>query len=406
MKRIGATFARLRGYLLVLALTLTLCPRALATNGMQLLGVGPVMRSMGGAGTALPLDAMNLTVNPAGLSKLGKRVDVGFTYFKPHTEYTATHHPAMPGLGGTTVQENTHFAPAFIPSMGYVCPVNDLITFGIAAYGVAGMGVDYDNSLFGAGITTSYSMMKLVPGVSYKITDNLALAVALNTDIAIMGYKAGGGPNHEKNTSLGFGFQLGLLYDVNDQLSLALTYISRQWFDEFEFDTPYGDETMLFDLPQQAAIGVGYKFNDRLRGALDLRWINWSGTMGDEHPVTPTNVTGQTFDMGWSDQFVIALGLEYDIIPAVLKGRVGYNYGKTPVEDERAFEAIAFPALTEHHFTAGLGWQVTENLTLNTGFMWAPTVEISGSQASQYISDYETSLNEYSLEFGFSYTWD
>ena len=40
-----------------------------ATNGMRMIGFGPVQNSMGGASVAAPLDATTVVTNPAGLSE-------------------------------------------------------------------------------------------------------------------------------------------------------------------------------------------------------------------------------------------------------------------------------------------------------------------------------------------------
>ena len=61
--------------------------------------------------------------------------------------------------------------------------------------------------------------------------------------------------------------------------------------------------------------------------------------------------------------------------------RAGYNYGKMPLDSGRAFENIAFPAVSEQHFTAGLGLNLTKKLTLNIGGMYSPTVKLTGSNA-------------------------
>ena len=46
----------------------TLSPAAFATNGTQLIGIGPVSRSMGGVGIAAPQDAISAVfANPAAM---------------------------------------------------------------------------------------------------------------------------------------------------------------------------------------------------------------------------------------------------------------------------------------------------------------------------------------------------
>ena len=54
--------------LVVVALVATLSPAAFATNGTQLIGIGPTSRAMGGVGIAAPQDAISAVfANPAGM---------------------------------------------------------------------------------------------------------------------------------------------------------------------------------------------------------------------------------------------------------------------------------------------------------------------------------------------------
>ena len=393
----GSRLGILREAFAAAVLVVALCGTAWATNGMQLIGIGAVQRSMGGAGSALPLDSFVITVNPAAMSDLSAVFDLSVTYFDPASDYESTD-----GLAGDS-DESSSFKSSFIPALGIVYPVTDRLTLGLAAFGSAGMGVEYDTGVYNNSVYTSFEMMKVVPGLSYKISDTFSLGVALNLDRAAMEYEAGGGPSHDKDARYGFGFQIGAYLKPSPQWSLSLAYISQEWFDDFEFDTAGGKDTMELDLPQQLIFGIGYRPSDRLRLAFDVKWINWSQTMGQDKPRTPVNNTGQYFDMNWSDQIVFAVGAEYDLVPDQWKLRAGYNYGKAPLDEARAFENIAFPALVEHHFTAGVGWSPMENFWVNLGGMYAPAVRISGSNTSQFISDYETTLSEYSLDLGISY---
>ncbi len=68
---------------------------AFATNGMRLIGFGPIQNSMGGVSVGLPLDAAAVLTNPAGMSTLPGRIDFGASYFKPSVEYKATEAPGM-----------------------------------------------------------------------------------------------------------------------------------------------------------------------------------------------------------------------------------------------------------------------------------------------------------------------
>lgn len=111
---------------------------AWATNGMRLIGFGPVQRSMGGVSVGLPLDAASVLTNPAGMSDLKGRVDFGASYFAPDVEYKAV------GMGPGTVKYNNETIESDrgaspVPALGLIIPLSESVHFGIGAYGISGM---------------------------------------------------------------------------------------------------------------------------------------------------------------------------------------------------------------------------------------------------------------------------
>ncbi|KAA3631634.1 MAG: hypothetical protein DWQ08_04575, partial [Proteobacteria bacterium] len=75
---------------------------AIATNGLFSEGWGAKSGGLAGGGSALGLDTMVATSNPAGLVNIGDRKDFGITYFSPMREYTvsgafSTMFPPFPG---------------------------------------------------------------------------------------------------------------------------------------------------------------------------------------------------------------------------------------------------------------------------------------------------------------------
>ncbi|HOO91455.1 MAG TPA: outer membrane protein transport protein, partial [Syntrophales bacterium] len=301
---------------------------AVATNGMQVIGFGPLMRSMGGSGSALPLDTAAIMVNPAGMSELEGRIDFGVVLFVPDSEYKATH---IPYFGGMTVKESSDTGVAPMPCFGLVIPVNDRLNFGVGAYGVAGMGVDYAASLYGNVVYTSFEMMKFAPALSYRINKTVSVGVALNLDYTTMGYNAGLTDlgtivSHDKDSQLGYGFQAGILVKPTDRFSVALSYISKQSFPDFEFNTTAGKDKLDLDLPQNVILGFGYKITPKLRVAADIKWINWDDTMKDGPQYAKNSSNSGAWNCNWDNQWVYAIGVEYDA-SNIVRLRIGYNYG-------------------------------------------------------------------------------
>src|SRR5512140_1121494 len=132
---------------LAAALLLTAAPAA-ATNGMRMIGFGPVQDSMGGASVGAPLDSATIVTNPAGMSALENRVDLAGTWFKPTVKYTVD-----PSFGTSSgAEQESDRAPSLIPTLGAIYHLNDKLALGLGVVGVSGMGVDYKfgGDLFGS----------------------------------------------------------------------------------------------------------------------------------------------------------------------------------------------------------------------------------------------------------------
>jgi len=372
-----------------------------ATNGMRMIGFGPVQDSMGGVSVGLPLDAASILTNPAGMSVLPGRIDFGASYFKPSVDYKATG-----GANGTEIDSDRGGSP--VPAFGLIIPLGDKFKFGVGAYGVAGMGVDYPANLYGSVTYTSYSQMRFAPALSYKINDIVSVGAALNVMHATMEFNAASAYYqlpHMGASSLGYGATIGVLVKPTDMIQIGLAYETKSFFQDFSFNTSAGEDKIEFDQPEIATIGIGIKPVKDLLIGFDIEWINWSETNGQNLPKYTTNSSSaMPWNLNWNDQFVYKLGVQYTVNPTVVL-RAGYNYGKMPLDSNRAFENIAFPAVSEHHFTAGMGINFNKQFTLNIGGMYSPSAKIDGSNMTQGISSYDTEMSQYSLDMGVTYTF-
>jgi len=406
--------------LLAAALLLSAAPAA-ATNGMRMIGFGPVQDSMGGASVGAPLDAATIVTNPAGMAAVGRRVDAAVTYFKPDVEFTATWWDATPASHDAAQESNR--GASWIPTIGVVYPLSDALTVGLGVVGVAGMGVDYGADLYGSKALTSYMNLRVAPAVSYKLFENLSLGVSANVMYATMEFdvaSAMGQVPHDSTGAFGFGATVGLTWMPVKDLTLGLAYETQSWFGDFSWDigahsvfvpgvglvpVPGGTDELDFDQPQMVTLGASYRVIAPLLVAADVEWIDWSSVMGENQPkyTNDTTLTGaMPFNMSWSDQVVVKVGAQYDVTPG-LKIRAGYNYGKMPLDEDRAFENIAFPAVSEHHVTLGAGYTVGA-LTVNVAGVWSPEAKISGANmAEQGIATYESEMSQIAVDLGVAY---
>ena len=419
--------------LLVTLVALAVAAPARATNGMRMIGFGPSQVAMGGVSAALPLDAASIISNPAGITELGRRVDFGASYFKPTVKYRATEVPLSPTQGpppGTAVlHDGVQFTSARgaspIPAFGLILPATDNLAFGIGAYGVAGMGVDYPQNLFGGVTYSAYSQMRFAPGAAYKIGDLLSLGVTVNVMYATMGYDAAEGflqVSHQAASAFGVGATFGARVTPLKWLAFGAAYETKSWFQDFKFNVPAhsaldpatfqtfsvpaGVDSIKFDQPSSATAGVAVTLLDNLTLASDVQWIHWSESNGQNQPTYTSDITktgAMPFDLSWSDQWVFKFGAQYRVLPE-LALRVGYNYGKSPLNPNRAFENIAFPAITAHHVTAGIGWDVTKRFSINLAGMYVPRATLTGSNPQQQlIASYQATMTQYAIDGAVAY---
>jgi len=380
---------------------------AFATNGTNIIGVGAISRSMGGVGVAAPQDAITAVFgNPAAMCYIPcetSEVDFAGTVFDPTIKAKAT-------VGPFSFSGVSKGAPYAFPAIGIYTPISDNWRFGLAAYGVSGLGVDYkDTDLAGFplgafDIKTDLQVMKFAPNVAYMITPDLSIGVAIQVNWAQL--DMGDGSSHD----FGFGTQAGLSYNPIDILHLGLSYQTPQEhvFKRLtDFDGNGQRDTLRLEQPQQVVIGAALDvIPDMLMVEVDGKWFNWADANGYD-------------DFGWEDQYVVAVGMQLKPVDW-LAMRVGYNYGNNPVETHdgfnpflvtevqsnqmfvgqyEGFRIVGFPAIVEQHITAGLGVNITPNVSLNLGYMHAFEETISETSLGGILS-YESTLSEDSYEFG------
>jgi long-chain fatty acid transport protein len=133
---------------------------AQATNGYMSHAYSPASKGMAGAGeAALPQDSMSVVGNPASLTRVGTRADIGAAWFSPQREYKGVNpflgDGAMAPIGsgdgtGTVDSENTDF---LIPNFGYTHQLDAVSALGVALFGNGGMNSDYrsKDTLFNLG---------------------------------------------------------------------------------------------------------------------------------------------------------------------------------------------------------------------------------------------------------------
>jgi long-chain fatty acid transport protein len=349
-----------------------------ATNGMNTIGTGAVSAGMGGADVAVPAGCTAIAGNPAQLATTCNRViSVGGAFLVPDMEDT----PA----GGSSTDNEFQVFP--LPFIGYAQRIGtSRWSVGLGVFAQGGMGVDFQdvevNTAMMPGVKddlmSEVGFVRLSPTVAYNLTDKLTMGASLFAGYATLKYDFF--PNTIGHTvrdlnSFTYAGRFGVNYQVNDKWSVGATYTSESAidFDDGELTQNFGpglgkvkyDDVKMdgFTWPRQVEVGAAYRATPKLLLAMDLSWINWSSAIKTV-TITATNPENSMapdtlevpFEMDWDDQYVVAIGAEYDLTES-FKVRAGYNYGNTPVTNVNL--SPLFPALVEHHATAGFTYTWT-----------------------------------------------
>ena len=389
-----------------IAISVAIAGPALATNGDNLIGVGPISRSMGGVGVAAPQDSISaIFANPAamcfGAYCPGSEATFAGTFFSPSVDSKVD----FSKMGQGTGESNSQMDPFVVPAIGITTPLASRMRFGVGAYGVSGMGVNYkEEDPQYQNLYTKLEVMKFAPNLAYLVTPDFSVGASLS--VSYQNLDLGTGGQH----GYAYGLQLGALYHLNI-FNFGVSYTTPQKVTHenvFDFNGDGNFDDLDLEAPQTMAFGLSAEPNDSLLVELDTKWINWSDADGYK-------------DFDWEDQWVFALGAQYKVTPAFAL-RIGYNYAKNPVKEHDGFNPmgttdvqgtdvptmnyeffriVGFPAIIEHHLTLGAGYKFTDRMSVNLSYMHGFEETITETSANDFAT-LESTLKEDSMSLGFT----
>ena len=411
-----------------LSVSVWLCHSTMANAqmGHVLDAVGAVNQSMGGAGTALPLDAIGaLHWNPASITGL-QCSEVGFAFmgFAPETELSSrvdanSFGPGAPPatMQGTT-SSDTDINP--IPSLAvvYQNPKSPW-TYGLGGFAIGGFGVDFPASTvnpiltpqppsgglgFGA-IYSQFQLMQFCPTIARKITPNWSVGVAPTFNWATLAIDpfSAARPNADGSYSSaahtdavwGIGFQVGAYFESpTSGWNLGFSYKSPQWFNDFKINGTdhLGAPRVLamdLDYPSILSLGLAYRGFSRVNLACDVRYIDYENTDGFQS--SGFDSWGAVTGFGWSSIWTVSTGVEF-ILSECWRWRAGYTFNESPISNVNMFYNSPAPAIIQHHLSTGFTCHLGQNWMFTaayhhgfrnsvSGNWWHPTAgQVPGTQ--------------------------
>lgn len=374
-----------------------LASSANATNGYFAHGYGTKAKGMAGVGIALPQDSLAAATNPAGISFVENRLDVGLELFSPRRSASISGN--MYGLNG---DYNGDGKKNFVvPEFGYNRRLNNEMTFGLAVYGNGGMNTEYQKSPFAsfggsspAGV--NLEQLFLAPTLAYKISPQHSLGLSLV--LAYQRFSATGlGPfsfyssdannftDKGTDSATGYGVRLGYTGQLSDALSIGLTYASKTNMGKFDKYKGLFAEGGSFDVPENYGIGVAFKATPQLTIAADVQEIKYSGLSAVGNSVSKLfsgNLFGSSNGpgFGWQDMTVYKIGASYQATEA-LTLRLGYSTTNQPIPAKETLLNILAPGVMKDHYTLGATWAMDKDKEISAYYMLATKQTVNGSSS-------------------------
>lgn len=334
--------------------------------------IGPALSGL----TARASNATTVFWSPAGITRLEQPellVDVALVVTASKFEVDESN------IDGGSADNDTSLLA--VPAFYYAHPINDRWTVGTSLTIPSGFGNEYGKSWSGRYLSeeSSLAFVALAGTVGYKFNDQWSIGggpIMLYADSLSKARVNDFGPDDGRikleEDGVGFGWQLGLMYEMSKTARIGAVYRAEIDPDlsgrpKFQNIGPVLDGVLnatglkdqnidvKFKVPEQVQVGYYQAFRDDWSFTLDAMWINMSA-FGINHVSVNSDMTSATVsvDGSFRDTWLFSAGLRHQYRPD-LAFSVGGMYLKSPASDGR--RTIALPLDRAIAVGAGVEWQ-------------------------------------------------
>ncbi|NCE71771.1 OmpP1/FadL family transporter [Odoribacter sp. Z80] len=390
-------------------------------EGYQVNVLSTKQTGMGHVGSGMKLGAESMHFNPAGLVYLREHVDIslGVAGIFSNAKYQQ---------GEYTAKTDN---PAGTPVYGYVgYRIYDNLAAGISLTTPYGNSLEWPQAWKGAHLIQDISLKSYVlqPTVSYRIFDKLSIGAGLELALGKVTLSrallpVGSlvpllGPDYADvvpvsatlngKAKLKVGYNIGVMYDVCDQVTLGLSYRSRirMKVDEGTAELDYASERIkaMLDatgqvppldkgtfhaqlpLPSNTTFGVSYRPSKRWELALDLQFVGWQAY--DSLNVVFNEKILQIEDIkaekNYKNTMIYRVGAQY-LATERLDVRMGIYYDQSPIRKHNYNPET--PGMGKLGFSAGLSFEPYRNLQVDLAFLYIQGISRDGTYPDKFSPD-------------------
>jgi len=370
-------------------------------QGLVVPSAGPINTAMAGASTAAPIDFGSSYWNPATISGLdsqefllGSALALPSIHLQSGLRADAVRGQFPPTNRYGEARSDSGVLAGLATGVAFRMKEDSPVTFGVGIFGFANGGVNFAGnagtpilsfrrppSNFGVGpIYSNMALLSVTPMASVRLTDRLSVGggpvitsgtVSLAPAFFAPGAKDSFGlrtfPNGTNAAPFwGGGFQLGLLYEANEDWNFGFSYKSPVWQGRWNFNAETPDLSarpisLKAQLPAIYSWGVAYKGLPKTLVDVDLRYFDYANTALFGQKVVDGG-------LGWRSVFAVAAGAQYQATDR-LTVRAGYLFNTNPIRDPTTLFNIQTPGIIQQTLTLGTSLELNENVTVSIAWM-------------------------------------
>jgi long-chain fatty acid transport protein len=362
-------------------------------GGILLYEAGQEGAGLANAGSAaLATDPSIIMNNPAGISQLhGTQVNANGQFILGSIRFSRDDNNDFDGgAGGNGL--------VYLPGASFFISheIDDRSSIGFGMYGNFGLALNYDDDWAGRYFTQEAAIIgiSLQPNYSYKINDDLSVGIGprimygyYRTELAIDNNLLGladrsDGQLEYKDTDIGYGVNVGVLYRLNAKTMLGFAYTSKIDLD-FE-DHPSiddvsnpilnaalrrtGDPRLKLDMevPQTAQVSAAYDLDSQWKLLGSVNWQDWSefGKIGVDVDANNGGVS-KTVDRKYKDSWHASVGAQYQMDPK-LRWSMGLGYDSSIVDDKD--RTVDLPTAATWRLATGFNYSVDKELDVHFAY--------------------------------------
>jgi len=286
---------------------------------------------------------------------------------------------------------------ALVPAGYYIHPINDRFAVGLALFTSYGVATEYpaDFNAGSAAGETSLITLNFNPNIAYRINESFSIGggvslvygdAELTRFLGSLATVAGGEPSDQsmkmEGDTTGWGWNIGALYEINDNHRFGLSYRSQV---DLEFEGDFTDHTGLITgtpnntvpgdldvvLPAIAEFSGYHALNSQWAVHYSIQWIQYSkfeelrGT-GDQCNPGYNGQAGVCLlkDEDYDDNSRYSIGATYTLNPEWTL-RAGFAF------DEQAGKStLSIPDTDRYWYSAGATYAYSKSMSFDVGFTY------------------------------------